>query len=507
MVLTALGKRFSTVSLQWPCTWQYGTVSTLTRALLTVTAGQHSLTATAARGGKQCRVLPIGHSSFHPSHSEPTALPYSALPLMLAFTRSMSTDGSFTTQLAALTAPSTTSPPLSPVSLFSPPVESAYLPYHHWLSCEPDLLHDAEPAHDPSTTSNNSGTSPVLSSSSAVSAHSSFLSLTRVRQSGCVVYEAADDVATTGLNHSPLSSHLPTAADASSLPGPLSYSAHAVWSPTSPTSTYGTVHVTGIERQDNSASDRALRKRRRQQAKDTRRRHKQNSGFIRLQQLLSKGGTRQDEEQKDEKENSDDGETDRLKLHKADLLQRTAARIEELERKLAELNDARCLRAGLISSHFVHSSACVVLTYVPSGVIADASERYLAHAGFERSLYVGRRFLPPYSVLEADPMYLARPSTTEQANRVLRKRSDGELEECPVYAQYAGTVRLLGELYRSEVDVMEAVWRTMMGDGLKYESHVTSWVSEWEQSDGDRRRRQPLFMVSVVSSCDRVCIE
>ena len=273
---------------------------------------------------------------------------------------------------------------------------------------------------------------------------------------------------------------------------------------------------------------RAQRTKRRQQRKDTRRRVRQISAYLRLQQLLTiKHSNNADEERKSDERDADDDKQQqvdsRLKMQKADILYRTAARIQQLEQRVAELTSSRCRRAGLESSHFVHSSSCVVLTYVSSGVIADASERYLQHAGFERSWYVGRRFLPPLAVLAADPLYLTRPSSDHSNGVLCRRPSDGGVEESRVVdTQYTTTVRLLSQLYSAEVDVIEAVWRTTMGDGLKYDSRVTSWVSEWEQCDsgsgcgsaGDvggggrvRSRKQPCFMVSVVSSCDRVSAE
>ena len=52
---------------------------------------------------------------------------------------------------------------------------------------------------------------------------------------------------------------------------------------------------------------------------------------------------------------------------------------------------------------------------------------------------------------------------------VLVRRSGGGLVQRGVDGQYGATVRLLSELYGGVVDVLEAGWRTTMGDGRKWD--------------------------------------
>ena len=258
-----------------------------------------------------------------------------------------------------------------------------------------------------------------------------------------------------------------------------------------------------------SSGDRVLRKRRRQRECDIQRRQKENVGFNRLYMLLTAGSIKKQQkliQQQQMADDEEDDDTDR-KMNKADILHQSAERIEQLERMLTELTEAHTRRNSLESSIFTHSSACIVVIHVPSGVITDASERYLQHTLMERSWVVGRRFFPPLHLMQANPLYLTRPypSSPHQGDRVLCKTEDGVLQETVQSPQCEKSLRLLEQLYSGEIDTMCAVWRSQFGDGRIMEKAVHSWVTEWEEHEDGTRI--PLYVIGLVSTSETVCVE
>ena len=287
-------------------------------------------------------------------------------------------------------------------------------------------------------------------------------------------------------------------------------------------------------------------KRRKQRDSDSQRRQRENAALARLQQLLA------DEE--DEPDTVLD-DADRSKRCKADVLEQSVQRIEQLQMLLAQVVDvnkrrlqrhkqlvaavededdeearggtsivsaadtsfsassttssfyqrlppfvswmlgAQMRREGLDSSTFMASSVCLLLCHIPTGLVADASERYLYVTSMDRSHLVGRRYLPPRPTWIANPLLLADRSQYEKVpDRPMRSGRHGEAEETKQEPQYERSLRLLGQLLEGTVDVIDAVWRAQQGDGHVYEKRVMTWVSEWDE------RSQPVFIMNVVST-------
>ena len=188
-------------------------------------------------------------------------------------------------------------------------------------------------------------------------------------------------------------------------------------------------------------------------------------------------------------------------------MRKRAERIEQLERELAELTDAHSRRHSLQSSMFVQSSACIMLLYVPGGMVTDCSERYLQHTHSERSWIVGRRCFPPRQVLQDNPMCLTQPghSSRYTDDRVLCKPEGGQLRPTTCKPQSKSTVRLLHQLYSGEVDTVHVVLRCQHGNGRLMEQTIYGWVTEWEdRPDGSRT---PLYCIGLVSTSETVCVD
>ena len=260
-------------------------------------------------------------------------------------------------------------------------------------------------------------------------------------------------------------------------------------------------------------SDRVLRKRRRQRECDIHRRLVENSGFSRLSALLAAQSAKkqqkliqQRKEDEDQAEEEDDEDAAR-KLNKADILHQSADRIEQLQRMIADLKESQSRRGSIQSSMFTHSAACIMVIHVPSGFVADASQRYLEHSMTERSWLVGRRCFPPYEHLVSHPNYLLRPSSTgaHQRDRVLCKPAGGELQETVPRGQSEASLRAMHQLLSGELDTIYTVWRNQLGDGRVWERSAHSWVAEWdEHADGTRT---PLYVIGLISRSETVCVD
>ena len=190
-------------------------------------------------------------------------------------------------------------------------------------------------------------------------------------------------------------------------------------------------------------------------------------GFNRLYVLLATHGTkkqqrliRQQSEKDGDEEECDDSDERKTNMNKADILHQSAERIEQLERQLAELTSAHSRRHSLQSSMFTHSTACIVVIHIPSGCIADVSERYLQHTAVERSWVLGRRFFPTWHTLQSNPMCMTQPvpATTDQSDRVLCRPDGKQLQPTVQKTQSEATIRLMHQLHNGEIDTMCAAW-------------------------------------------------
>ena len=276
-----------------------------------------------------------------------------------------------------------------------------------------------------------------------------------------------------------------------------------------------------------SGQERLVRKRRKQQECDIDRRRRENTALIQLQQFI-------------EEERQPDGQAEDApaKQHKADVLQQSVQLIELLKRRVAELSGdsssphstppphtalspsqaassavGAAMRASSLRSPLrdAHAGVCLILVHASSNRILDATSRFLACTGFQRTQLVGRRW----------PRLHTQRDTNQRAVRLsdnpvlVAGGRGGLLVPQRQEAQYERSVRLREALYGGRVDKIEAAWRAQLADGRLYEFQATSWISEWEEEaeggGGDAGKgevkRRPLEALSVVSGTEIVCVD
>ena len=288
-------------------------------------------------------------------------------------------------------------------------------------------------------------------------------------------------------------------------------------------------------------------KRRKQRDCDLQRRLRENAAVTRLQQLLA-----DEAEQQSVAEETSGDDAERAKRCKADVLERSVRRIERLQMLLAQADankrhvsrqkslkrlpsgsesgrelssstgvnscssgsfavafrqslprmlQAQMRRQGLESSAFMAGSVCLLLVHVPTGLVADASEQYLFHTHMDRANLIGKRYMPPRPTMESEPLLLADRARLDKAIKdrpmrsvTVKEATGGPEVEVKPEPQYESSLRMLHQLMCGEVDVIDAVWRSMQGDGNIYEKRLMTWVSEWDEQS------RPVFLMSVVST-------
>lgn len=266
-----------------------------------------------------------------------------------------------------------------------------------------------------------------------------------------------------------------------------------------------------------SKEETATRKRLKQRECDIQRRERENGGYKRLSTLLA--SHREDEQYNDDDDDDDDSDAaDRAKLNKAAVLRRTAERIQQLQRAVADLIDARpchpsangsghevCgahhpppsfwdelpaallarmsakVRSASIRASFSNvSSNCLLLVHVPSGLVIDCSDRYLQFCHQSRSDVVGRRLFQPLRETMNDPLQATRAGGVAAAindNRVLVAGSDGRKVVSKQEPQYERSMRAIEDLFLGKVSVYDALWRSPLGDGKTSDPAATPTLS------------------------------
>ena len=294
------------------------------------------------------------------------------------------------------------------------------------------------------------------------------------------------------------------------------------------------------------SEDKLQHKRHKQRQSDWSRRQKEHLALTRLHALLTgEEGVAEDSEDG----GGGDDSKQAARMNKADILQESAARIEQLLLLVAQLTEAcqtksrsgcdgfnnqsvvgitaacahldllpRAMsspirahleRIGLHSSMFVHSSVTQLLLDARSGLVADVSERWLATSGWTRSEVIARRFFPPARLMITQPDLLRTRNRIMASKRVLVLGKNGRMVPQKQEPQYEKSLRLAQQLWRGEIDTMDAVWRGQMRDGKMYDRRIYSWVSEWEDVEcgGGVRMKQPCYIMAVCSVADIVCVD